>query len=154
VRGPPGRTIQKHPDRTPCTGRRAAEQSVIGDALLTGFRTELPPEVVVVDAAANLAAASSLALAVALGVSLIVAVQVASGDSMSRRQRWAFAGVWGASMLATAVTAAPAGQWVMPMIAALALPACIFVGRLARRGLHEWVFGAQPGSRDRGGAMT
>lgn len=154
MRGPPGRTIRSHRDRASCTGRRTAEGSVIGDAVLTGFRTDLPPEVVVVDAAANLAAVSSLALAVALGVSLIVAVQVASGDSMSRRQRWAFAAVWGASMLATAATAAPAGQWAMPVAAALVLPACILVGRMVRRGLHEWVFGAQPVSRDRGGAMT
>lgn len=103
----------------------------------------------VVDAAANLAAVSSLALAVALGVSLIVAVEIVSGENMSRRQRWALAGAWGASTLATVATAAPAGQWVMPITAVLVLPAFILVGRIVRRGLREWVFGAQPASHDR-----
>lgn len=108
------------------------------DTVLSIHRTDLSPEVLVVDATANLAALSALALAGALGVSLIVAVTIASGDGISGRQRWTLAAAWGASTLVAVAAAAPAGQWGIPIAAALTLPVLTVLGRTVRQRLRQW----------------
>lgn len=108
------------------------------DTVLNVHGADLSPEVLHVDAAADLAALSVLALAGALTVSLIMAVTIACGDGMSRRQRWVLASVWGVSTLVGLAAAAPLGQWGIPITAALALPALTFLGHTARERLQVW----------------
>jgi hypothetical protein len=147
--GPPGHTHRCRSGRKRSSPMRLA----MGDAVLGIARTELAPEILLVDAAANLAAVSGLTLGAALLVALILAVRIACGDEASGRQRWLLVVAWGASTIVTAATAVPAGRWAVPLAAALALPLLTVVGRAVHRGVHEWVVGERSASQGGGTAI-
>lgn len=89
-------------------------------------------ETLEVDPVATLFWLSAMTLACAIVLALVVTVTVAARIDIHLGQRYWLGVAWCTSVIVSALTAIPIGQWGLPMVALLSLPAAVSFGRLAR----------------------
>lgn len=109
----------------------------MSNVLTAVFLSELPPEVLVDDAAANLSALSAAALAAALVAALLLAGKIALESIITPWQRRGIVSAWVVCTLIAVVAASPAANWGIPVATAATLPVCFLAGRFVRRRLRD-----------------
>lgn len=105
---------------------------ILLEALGSATASSSSVEALEVDSVATLFSLSAMTLGCAIVLALVVTVTVAARIDIPLGQRYWLGVAWCASVVVSALTAVPIGQWGLPMVALLSLPAAASLGRLAR----------------------